>query len=251
MILNYVKSRYFHVLQLSGFLFQYFKSYNSVKLIPQNLGILRITQSFSTVGFNEKVCWKCGAERKIAELFCDKCHVIQNPSEKENYFKLFQIEEQFSIDEKLLRDKFRKIQSVIHPDKFSNTTHEEQTISEEYSSLINKAHSNLQSPLKRAEHLLQLKGQTISEGQTVDNPEFLLEVMSLNEEVEEAEGDINKMKELNEKSKMRIENILQRIDDCFKNNDIETAKNNIITLKYYCSISNRINGSLRELGVSE
>ncbi|KAG5883074.1 hypothetical protein JTB14_031185 [Gonioctena quinquepunctata] len=211
-----------------------------------------VTKYSSTNGFNHCICWKCGKERKqTAEAFCENCQVIQNPIEKENYFKLFQIEEQFNIDEKFLKNKFRNLQNLIHPDKFSKRTHEEQTISEEYSSLINKAHSDLQSPLKRAEHLLKLKGQTISENQTVDDPEFLMEVMTLNEEVEDAEGNIKKMKMLNEKNKMQVEKLLKNIDDSFRNSDIENAKKYIIILKYYSSISNRINESLRELGITD
>lgn len=60
---------------------------------------------------------------------------------------------------------------------------EERNISEEYSSLLNKAYSYLQTPLKRAEYLLNLKGETISESDTINEPTFLMEMMTLNEEV--------------------------------------------------------------------
>lgn len=62
-------------------------------------------------------------------------------------------------------------------------TDEEQNISAEYSSLLNKAYSSLHVPLKRAEHLLNLKGEQISEDQGVEDPMFLMEIMELNEEV--------------------------------------------------------------------
>lgn len=66
-------------------------------------------------------CWKCGIEKKsILELFCDQCNVIQNPQQKENYFKIFNLPEAFDIDSKALTQKFRSMQSVLHPDKFSN-----------------------------------------------------------------------------------------------------------------------------------
>lgn len=65
-------------------------------------------------------CWKCGIEKKsILELFCDQCNVIQNPQEKENYFKIFGLPEAYDIDSKSLTQKFRGMQSVLHPDKFS------------------------------------------------------------------------------------------------------------------------------------
>lgn len=59
----------------------------------------------------------------------------------------------------------------------------EKNISEEYSSLLNKAYGNLQIPLKRAEYLLKLKGEEISEAATIDEPTFLMKMMNLNEEV--------------------------------------------------------------------
>lgn len=60
---------------------------------------------------------------------------------------------------------------------------EEKSISENYSSLVNKAYSVLQSPLKRAMYLLSMKGENIQEDQKIENPEFLMEIMEINEEV--------------------------------------------------------------------
>ncbi|KAJ8929653.1 hypothetical protein NQ314_017636 [Rhamnusium bicolor] len=156
-----------------------------------NIGTLN---TFAPKRIKSGNCWNCGAERKnISLVFCEKCNMIQNPHEKENYFKVFDIQEKFNIDQQLLRSKFRKLQSLLHPDKFSNRTDQEKTISEEYSSLLNKAYSNLQVPLKRAEHLLNLKGEEVGESQSITDPSFLLEIMTLNEEVENA-NKIEKIK---------------------------------------------------------
>lgn len=59
----------------------------------------------------------------------------------------------------------------------------EKQISAEYSSLVNKAYKTLQTPINRAIHLLRLNNETISEDNKSDNPEFLMEMMELNEEV--------------------------------------------------------------------
>ncbi|KAJ8985187.1 hypothetical protein NQ317_018216 [Molorchus minor] len=195
------------------------------------------------------ICWKCGAHREDApQVFCDKCNVIQRPHQQENYFKVFDLDENFDVDRQILRNRFRKLQSLLHPDKFSNRSSEEQQISADYSSLLNKAYSNLNVPLKRAEHLLKLRGGSVGESQTVDDPEFLIEIMSLNEEMEEASTNIEKLKDLNKKNRAQSESISKAIDENFKNNDISKAKENVIKLKYFNSLSNRINGRLRELG---
>ncbi|KAJ8954163.1 hypothetical protein NQ318_005757 [Aromia moschata] len=200
------------------------------------------------------VCWRCGAhEGSPTQVFCEKCNVIQRPHELENYFKLFGLEERFDIEQQVLRNKFRQLQSLLHPDKFSNKTEEEQAISADYSSLLNKAYGTLHVPLRRAEHLLKLKGETIGESQSVDDPEFLIEIMTLNEEasVEEVGKDVGKLKKLNKKNNEQLERVSREIDLCFKSNDIEKAKENIIKFKYYTSLSSRINGTLRDLGESD
>lgn len=67
------------------------------------------------------------------------------------------------------------------------TTHfrneEEQALSADWSSLINKAYKTLQSPINRGEYLLELNDVVIPEGNTAMNKEFLLEMMERNEEV--------------------------------------------------------------------
>lgn len=79
--------------------------------------------------------------------------------------------------------RFRNFQSVIHPDKFSIRTQEEQDLSSEWSSLVNKAYKTLQTPFARGEYLLKLKGLSLPEQNTIQDPEFLMEMMEKNEEV--------------------------------------------------------------------
>jgi molecular chaperone HscB len=56
-------------------------------------------------------------------------------------------------------------------------------LSDEWSSLINKAYKILQSPLERGEYLLKLNGYELPEKNTIDDPEFLMEMMERNEQV--------------------------------------------------------------------
>lgn len=106
----------------------------------------------------------------------------------------------------------------------------------------------MQIPLKRAEHLLQLKGYDISENSTVDDPEFLMEIMSLNEEVDNA-NDEKSIRELDLKNRNEIDKLVKEIDTKFEKDDIENARVAIIKLKYYTSLSKRINTIMRDLGI--
>nr|CAH7712753.1 unnamed protein product [Callosobruchus chinensis] len=199
----------------------------------------------------QNICWKCGTDQGSSNLFCEKCNALQHPKEKHNLFKVLNIEQDFKIDEADLKNKFRKMQTMIHPDKYSNRGSTEQSISEEYSSLLNKAYNVLQTPLKRAEHLLELKGEQVRESDKIDDPEFLLEMMSLNEEVEEAGNDKQLLKKLFDKNKSVISKLEEEIQENFISNNIENTKKNVIRLKYFMSIHNRINKILRELGVTD
>lgn len=82
-----------------------------------------------------------------------------------------------------LSRRFRNIQSEIHPDKFSTKTKKEQHLSSEWSSLVNKAYKTLQAPLARGEYLLKLHGTNLPEDNTIQDPEFLTEMMERNEKV--------------------------------------------------------------------
>lgn len=96
---------------------------------------------------------------------------------------MFGIEKQHQIDLNDLTTTFRQFQSLIHPDKFSGKSEQEQTLSSEWSSLINKAYKVLQTPLERGEYLLSLHGVLLPEDNSISDPEFLLEMMEKNEEV--------------------------------------------------------------------
>lgn len=207
-------------------------------------------KSFLSQNFHPNTCWKCGLERKSAtELFCDQCKVLQNPLETKNFFRIFNLSEKFDIDPKELHMQYRRLQAQLHPDKFTQKTTEEKEISESFSSLVNKAYNNLQIPLKRAEHLIELRGGQLNETENaVDDPDFLMEMMELNEELENT-TNVEKLKELNIKNRNQLEIITKNIDECFKKNDLNRAKHFVIKMKYYTSLGNRINAILRELGI--
>ena len=96
---------------------------------------------------------------------------------------MFGIQKDPKVNLKELSKRFRNVQAQIHPDKFSTRSQEEQSLSSEWSSLVNKAYKTLQTPILRGEYLLSLKGITISEKNTIEDPEFLMEVMEKNETV--------------------------------------------------------------------
>lgn len=80
----------------------------------------------------------------------------------------------------------------------------EQEISEEFSSVVNKAFSTLSNPLERGLYLLSLHGVSIGEGNTDVDKVFLMEIMERNEEIEN-ETDPQKLKEFNLANKEQLQ----------------------------------------------
>ena len=75
----------------------------------------------SSVLLNTKSnCWKCGKDISLAfgSYEC-KCGVLQPPPDNISLFDVLNEEESFDIDQTALTTKFRKLQSILHPDKFT------------------------------------------------------------------------------------------------------------------------------------
>jgi len=65
-------------------------------------------------------CWQCG--RSIDDVteryFCD-CGVVQPPVAERSYFDIMGIKESFDVDLTELTEKYRGLQRILHPDKYS------------------------------------------------------------------------------------------------------------------------------------
>ncbi|VBB26916.1 unnamed protein product [Acanthocheilonema viteae] len=178
-------------------------------------------------------CWRC---RKAIEclkekLFCPVCSAIQ-PVEGRNYFNYLGLLPGFDVDLSLLKTNFLKLQSVVHPDKFSNCSQEEKEISENCSRYLNEAYKTLAEPLERAKYLLTLKGVSLDDEHALGTTDFLLKIMELNELVVTS-NDPKELKVLLDE----VENNIRMLGREFKNN-IETnqlgkAKEVVFKLTFY------------------
>lgn len=104
----------------------------------------------------------------------------------ENYFQLFDLPEQYFLDESVLRGVYRELQRKTHPDKFADASKQEQLLAVQYAATINDAYDVLTSPLKRAMYMLTLRGVDLDEQGGSMDPAFLMEQMELREELEQA-----------------------------------------------------------------
>ena len=102
-----------------------------------------------------------------------------------NYFELFDLPLQFSLDVAVLSDRFRQLQRQFHPDNFVLSNDAEQLQSVQKAAEINDAYQTLKLPVRRAEYLLTLSGRDIkSEQTTLKDLDFLMQQMEWRETLE-------------------------------------------------------------------
>jgi molecular chaperone HscB len=98
-----------------------------------------------------------------------------------NYFELFELPAAPSIDRSLLAQKYFELQKKNHPDFYTQSTEMEQEDFLAISADINKAFTIFKDPQKTIEYFLQSIG-LISENEKYNlPPDFLMEMMEMNE----------------------------------------------------------------------
>ena len=140
----------------------------------------------------------------------------------------------FVIDVRRLRKEFIQLQAKAHPDRHQGA---DKARAEGASARINEAYKTLQNPLLRAQYILALRGVNVAEDETakIDDPELLMEVLETREEIEAAE-DENELNPLKERNDSRIEESEKALDAAFKADDIKTAEEEAVKLRYWINI---------------
>lgn len=111
-----------------------------------------------------------------------------------NYFELFDLPIGFKIDTIKLSQAFMDIQRASHPDKFAQASPEEQELALEKSALANKGFSILSHTEKVLPYVLEILGLIESEEKYALSPDFLMEMMELNEAWMDANDEAEKQK---------------------------------------------------------
>lgn len=113
---------------------------------------------------------------------------MSSPDFHRNYFELFDMPEEFALDQLTLGRRYRQLQREMHPDRYAGASAHEQRLAVQYSSLINQAYATLRKPLPRALYLLELAGLS---GEDIAREHldggFLIAQMELREKLETME----------------------------------------------------------------
>jgi molecular chaperone HscB len=109
-----------------------------------------------------------------------------------NYFDLFGLPVAFKADSGQLRSAFMKIQMASHPDKFAQSSAEEQEVALEQSAMANKGFTLLNNTEQLLPYVLEITGNLSAEEKYSLSPDFLMEMMELNESWMEADSQSEK-----------------------------------------------------------
>ncbi len=112
-----------------------------------------------------------------------------------NYFTLFEIPVSLKVDATEILKKYYVLSKQYHPDNYTLASAAVQEESELMTAQINRAKLILESPTKRLAYILQEKGLISDDEKQTLTPQFLGEMMDINEQLMELEfePDVEKM----------------------------------------------------------
>jgi molecular chaperone HscB len=108
---------------------------------------------------------------------------------RKSHFELFGLPERFELDQTELQSAYRRLQAVVHPDRFASAGDTERRIAMQMATRVNEAYRTLTSPGRRAAYICELHDVPLqAETNTAMAPEFLIQQMEWREALEEARG---------------------------------------------------------------
>ena len=143
-----------------------------------------------------------------------------------NYFEIFGIPVQLKIGKADLPKRFFELSRKFHPDFYANATPSEQKKALEITANLNKAFKTFQNADETIKYVLQLKGLLEEEEKYQLPPDFLMEVLEINEQLMDATGD----PDLKSNLQLAIDNLQLTIYSPVKD-IIEAYKDNVTTEK--------------------
>lgn len=158
-----------------------------------------------------------------------------------NYFELFELPISIQTDKTILNQKYFELQKKYHPDFFANGTEHEQQQALEISAQLNKALKVLKDQDQTIKYVLQLKGLLEEEEKYQLPPEFLMEMMDLNEEL--SDNSAQKVQELQEQLYTEVAPIIENYNDAAATTtDLLKLKEYYFKKKYLQRILDRLEG---------
>ncbi|EGG15007.1 hypothetical protein DFA_09827 [Cavenderia fasciculata] len=192
---------------------------------------------------HQRSCWSCKMNVEPKEFFCSICNVVQAPHQRINPFDIFSIKPEYNVDLKDISNRFKQLQKKLHPDLFQTLSKKEQDLSKDQATALNGAYNILRSPFLRAEFMLNDKGLDLENVSDVD-PEVLMEILEIREEIEAAEENEDAIKEIAHTNRQKMNQVEKKLDQLFKENNYDEALNQAVYLRYLTRIQEEVHKKL-------
>lgn len=138
----------------------------------------------------------------------------------DNDFQIFGLPERCELQRSELDDRWKALQSEVHPDRFAAEGAAAQRVAMQWSVRVNEAYQRLKDPLQRSAYLCGLHGVPVqAENNTAMPAAFLMQQMQWREALEEA-GDGAQLEALSDEVGLarraaleRCQNLLDQMRD--------------------------------------
>jgi molecular chaperone HscB len=158
-----------------------------------------------------------------------------------NYFELFELPVSIRIDPALLSRKYIELQKKYHPDFFVKANEREQEEALEKSSQLNRAFKLFKDEDETIKYILQLKGIMEEDEKYQLPPDFLTEMMELNEDL--GTGSAVEITAMQEQLQDEVKDILENYNDgTVSEGELKKLKEYYYKKKYLRRILDRLEG---------
>ncbi|EEC48226.1 predicted protein [Phaeodactylum tricornutum CCAP 1055/1] len=177
--------------------------------------------------------------------YSDSCTDLRHstPQQPVNHFATMGLTPQFVVDEQQLKQSYKRLMTSLHPDKHTLKSQSSQDESHDLASRVTLAYDVLRQSLSRASHLLELNGRGMEDtasGKLVGAC-FLMHVMDLREQIDEANDDAS-LKKLWDENEVRSQQVCDGLAEAFAQEDFDEALRLTGKLQYW----NRVQETIRE-----
>jgi len=156
-----------------------------------------------------------------------------------NYFELLELPVNINIDKSALAKKYFELQKKYHPDFYAKADEADQQEALEKTSELNKAYKTFKDQDATIQYLLKIKGLLQEEEKYPLPPDFLMEVMELNENL--SEDSASAIEAFEENIYTDVKSIIEGYnDETVTNNELLQLKEYYYKKKYLQRILDRI-----------
>ena len=153
-----------------------------------------------------------------------------------NYFQLYDLPISFLPEQQQVKQKFYELSRKYHPDFYTRENEADQSEALENSSQVNKAYKVFQNKDETIKYVLQLKGLLEEEEKYQLPPDFLMEMMELNEQLTDAkmDGDSSAITALRKAIENQEREIYAPVKDIVENyEEGKTTTDQLLKIKEY------------------